>query len=234
MKLSVATIGYKSLRNIQNVVGDIKESTIPAELVVVINNYGNVSDGITDYVRSAPVARWVRCSQNVGCAKAFNIGMSLCTGDVVVALNDDCRVGDDTYEKILEEFNDPRVGIVGVAEGRLKPLSYSEKCVDGTAVQGFLIAFRKKMLDEIGMYDPVASPLADEVELQLRAVVAGWKIVIARDVMWQHVFDISCNTQTKIMYQGEEWIPARDQPKTNVYFDRIRADLARKLQPNDF
>ena len=157
---AVATIGYKSSQNIITAyMQAFQQTQKPKEFVVVVNPYaGNPQETelITAFVEGNPnITRYAIMSQNIGCAKAFNIGMKLCESPIIIALSDDCRVGINTYELMVKAFDDPKVGIVGVevgecfqAEGKTYPTA-----------KGFLLAYRKRMIDRIGGYDEIASPL---------------------------------------------------------------------------
>lgn len=201
MNYSLITIGYKSLDNIIKSIEEAKNSTLPPkEIIVIINSYAynDQTPKILQYVSSSKdITRWVYCSQNIGCAKAFNIGFSLATQEVMVALSDDCRVGPNTYELMMQEFNNHRVGIVGVKNG--DPFR--------VIAEGYLLAFRAQMIKEIGGYDEIASPLADETEFALRAYHHMWESAIAPGCQWSHVHDISNNPTHLINYLGEEMSP---------------------------
>lgn len=210
MRYSITTIGYKSLNNIINRLNEAYSATLPpTEFIVVINNYSSESLKILEHVSKDPrVTRWAFVSQNIGCAKAFNIGFSLCKEDVMVALSDDCSVFGDTYRNMVSEFLDPKVGVVGVEYGG--NLSNDKWDV----AKGYLVAYRKSMIDSIGGYDESFSPLADERELGLKAQFNGWSLKIAQNCQWQHYFDISSKPHTIIDYMGEKIIPAEFVPRT--------------------
>ena len=210
MSYSIVTIGYKSLQNIKNCVNEAYQSTLPPdEFILLINPYDEqTAKDILNYaISETRITRYAYMSQNVGVATAWNLGMAMSTSDYIVVLNDDCRVDTVTYEKMIKEFSDPEVGIVGVlAEGYPKNIKMT--------AQGFLLAFSKKLFLDIGGYHEMASPLADEVEYSLRAWANGYKTVIANGCSWHHIHDISNNPQTTINYLGSPWTPVKDQPET--------------------
>ena len=212
MKYSITTIGYKSAENIKRAVEEafIYSTFKPTEFVVVINPYEfNIAETerILAYVKAEPrVTRWAYMSQNVGCAKAFNIGFKLCEEEFIVALSDDCRVGPSTYSRMISGFSDPFVGVVGVESGG-KP----EEDATITA-KGFLLAYRKSMIDKIGGYDEIASPLGDEREFGLRAAINGYRTVIVPGCEWHHIHDISNHPTDKINYFGRVISPKGENP----------------------
>lgn len=193
MNYSLITIGYKSVSNVLSALTEAKNSTIPPkETIVIYNPYQNVDIFLETNKR---VDKYALLSHNIGCCKAFNLGLKMCSEQYAVVLSDDCRVGINTYEKMLNEFNDPKVGIVGVESGG----SYNEKSI----AKGFILMLSIKMINEIGGYDELASPLADETELGYRAWANGWKTAIAPNCQWHHVHDISNNPYAEINYLGQ-------------------------------
>lgn len=233
MKYAIATIGYKSATNIQKAVEEafIYSTVKPTEFVVVINPYEfNLSETerILSYVKADPrVTRWAYMSQNVGCAKAFNIGFKLCEEELIVALSDDCRVGPLTYGKMISGFSsngfdNPLIGIVGVEAG-----GKSEDAV--TTAKGFLLAYRKSMIDKIGGYDEVASPLGDEREFGLRAAVSGYQTKIVTGCEWHHIHDISNHPTDKINYFGKIMSPKGENP----FQDRTEGILQTKINEHN-
>ena len=47
----------------------------------------------------------MHCSQNIGCATAFNLGLAISDTDYIVCLSDDCSVGSITYQKMIDYVN---------------------------------------------------------------------------------------------------------------------------------
>ena len=212
MSYSVVTIGYKSLDNVKRAVDQASNSSLPPDEIIVIVNpyvYNDQTGPIIDYVcsprKDSRITGWALISQNMGCAKGFNLGMSLSKSDYVVLLNDDCSVGPTTYEKMIKEFEKQDVGVVGVEAG-------GRPEYDPITAKGFLLAYRKKMIEEIGGYDEIASPLACENELGYRAWANGWSTVIAPGCDWFHIHDISNNVKDRINYLGEEMSPEGENP----------------------
>lgn len=203
MKYSVVTIGYKSFNNILSRVNEAFNSTLkPAEFIVIVNPYGNESETkkIVDFARNdSRITRWVYCSQNIGCATAFNLGLAISDTDYIVCLSDDCGVGSITYQKMIESFKDELVGVVGVEKGGFPGEPMTPK--------GFLVAYRKKMVQDIGGYSEISTPLADEREFGMRAIYNGWKVNVPEGCEYIHVHDVSSNPNRPFMYLNKTVVP---------------------------
>ena len=198
MDYSIFTIGWKSLNNVKLCVKEAYSSTLPpSEFCVVVNPYGEDTQKIIDYcVNEEKITRYAILSQNVGCGRAFNMAFNMCNFPYVVVLNDDCRVGPHTYEKMIREFEDEKVGIVGVERGG-RP---EHKRM---TVKGYLLAYRLEMISDIGGYNMSNGPLADEHGLGLKAWANGWESVVAEGCEWHHVHDISSFPDQNIPFMGK-------------------------------
>jgi len=203
MKYSIVTIGYKSFNNILNRVDEAFNSTLtPEEFIVIINPYEDESETrkIVDFVKKdSRITRWVHCSQNIGCATAFNLGLAISDTDYIVCLSDDCSVGSITYQKMIESFKEESVGIVGVECG-----GYTDEPM---TPKGFLVAYRKKMVQDISGYSEISTPLADEREFGLRAIYNGWQIRVPENCVYTHVHDVSNNPNRSFKYLNRTVVP---------------------------
>ena len=209
LEYSLISVGYKSVNNIRNVVQQAaNSSTPPTEIIILINHYqDSITNEILQYVQNEPrITRWSYFSQNVGVATAWNLGMMSSTTEHLIILNDDCSVGRQTYEQMVQPFENPEVGVVGVLAG-------GEGGDARLTAQGFLLAYRRSMILKIGGYSELASPLAHEQELGLRAWAAGYKTRIV-PAQWEHVHDISNNPGETIYYLGRPHVPQEFQQRT--------------------
>lgn len=204
MEYGIFTTGWKSLNNLQLCVEEAYASTqVPSEFCVVVNPYGEDTQKIIEYCATEKrITRYAVMSQNIGCGRAFNTGFNLCESPFVVALSDDCRVGPSTYEKMIKEFNNVEVGIVGVEMGG-RPEHKRP------TIKGFLLAYRLEMINEIGGYNILNGPLADEHGLGLKAWAYGWSSVVAPDCEWQHVHDISNFPDQDLPFMGRTFNVAK-------------------------
>ena len=213
MSVSVGIVAYKSADNLGARLREIQGSDVQPDEVVVIVNPGPdeaENEEIKQRVQVSPVVtRYSINSQNIGVATAFNLAIFTSTTDYVIMLNDDCSIGRTAIGDIVDGFNSDSVGIVGVIAGGPGP--YGVKGL--TYAQGFLIAFRRKMVKKIGGYSELASPLACETELTCRASYHGWSTVI-KPTVWSHVHDISNHPSDTINYLGKDVRPVDFQPKT--------------------
>jgi GT2 family glycosyltransferase len=213
---SFVTIGYKSLINIKNRVNDVYNGdNPPKEFILIINYYSDISWDILEYAKNeSKITRYVFNSQNIGFAKAMNLGVSLSKSEYIIISNDDCSSEQSTYISLVNELNKNSVGLSCVDYGTRK-----EDLID--VPLGFLLGIKKSMINNIGnyLYDEDASPLGDEIELTYRANYYGYFLSKCNNNLYNHVFDISSNPTDMINYLGENMSP---QGKNAFQFKTIR------------
>ncbi len=176
------------------------------ETVLVINNYDKdprITKEIVDFASGNPdITRWVVCSHNIGVARAWNIGVNLCEGDIYIVLNGDCVLGAGAVEKLLVPFSNKLVGVVGVGGMRSgKKVNTNGLCEN---VHGFCFALRRATYHDTGGFDNYFSPLADEIEFCARVWDKGWGVFIAEDVNFTHEYRISTKLDEDIIYLGRK------------------------------
>jgi len=148
----------------------------------------------------------VRVIRNTGsrgrCGKpgAMNLGLSLARGEIIVGLDADTVFDSDLIRNLVERFEDPNVGVVAgnvIAANwntnlltRLQALEYhlgielnkrwKDRSCSVLQASGAVGAFRAAPLREVGGWDP---ELAEDTDVSLRMVRAGWKLVFAMNAV---------------------------------------------------
>lgn len=194
--VSVLVPAYNEGKLIVAAVEPLMGMDYPRYEVVVID------DGSTDdtYERALELVKIygserlrVITQPNEGKAVALNTGIAMARGDLVLCMDGDSVLEPQTIREAVKHFADPGVGAVGgnvkVANRvnhltRLQALEYIEGLsLVRTAhaffrrvavIPGPIGVFRKSALEEAGGYLP--ETFAEDCELTLRIMFAGWKI----------------------------------------------------------
>lgn len=188
-----------------------RQSFADFQLVVVDNGS---TDGSAAFLREhRPDITLCALPRNVGFAAGVNAGFAAATGDYVVALNNDTVPTEtwlaalvdvlDTYPKAgsaastMILLSDPSIidtlgdgyGWTGasyklgsgrrVADAPKRPFPVFGACA-GAAI------YRRAMLDEIGVFDEAFFAYMEDVDLAIRARLAGWDCVSAPDAVVLH------------------------------------------------
>ena len=175
--------------------------------VLVVDN-GSIDGSIELVKKNYPEVKLIKNERNLGFCKGNNIGIQEALGDIIILLNNDTIVDRNWIKKILHEFEDLRVGVVGcrllfpgtniiqtfgfherflgywesLGCGEIfdKCNNYAEK-VD--YVCGAALAIRRDVIQKIGLLDP-RFECVEDAELCYRAKKAGYKVVMSHAVVY--------------------------------------------------
>ena len=145
-----------------------------------------------------------------GYPSAMNAGIRRARGSVVVIIDSDIIVSKDWLLKVLEEFSDPKVGIVGGFIATAKTKSFwsrlagyeledryhkmNSKYVD--YVSTTCTAYKKEIFNDVGFFDESLRRDSDE-DFTHRVFKAGWKIVLQKDAICFHEWKSSLTSYFK-------------------------------------
>lgn len=162
-----------------------------------------------------PEARLIALEKNGGFAPAVNVGIRAARGDVIVLLNNDTEADPHWLEEIAHALDEnPRAGIVACKLRLFDQRDHLHSAGDFYRVDGVpgnrgvweedrgqyddargvfgacggAAAYRKALLDEIGLFDEQLVSNLEDVDMNWRARWAGYPIVYApRAVVYHHV-----------------------------------------------
>lgn len=197
-------------RNEERVIGRIlqrmTELTYPKDKlqVIVINDASTDKTGIIaeKYSRLHPYIIVVERSKEEGGrgkAAALNAGMRSADGEIVLCFDADYYPQRDIVEKLVKEFDDPKVGAV---QGRVVVLNEPQNIVTRlvaleriggyrvdqeardslsliTQFGGTVGGFRRALLESLGGWDE--NILAEDTDLTFRVYLAGYKVKYVGD-----------------------------------------------------
>jgi N-acetylglucosaminyl-diphospho-decaprenol L-rhamnosyltransferase len=187
----------------------LARQTVP-HTIYLADNAGN-EDGTTDAVRERfPEVRITTMSENRGFGKAMNELASQGSGEIVVLANDDMDVEPQFLERLVEPFEDERVGMV--AGLTLQP--GESELVDGYGIEldpglmaynrlrhkhptdqpgrllgpsGGAAAYRRAAWEAEQGFDPRFFVYGEDVDLALRLRLAGWEAAAAAGARGVHL-----------------------------------------------
>jgi GT2 family glycosyltransferase len=194
----------------------------PLEIIVVDNGSQDGSrEFVQEHYRSV---RLVALTDNRGFAGGNNAGIRMTTGKYIALLNNDTRVDQAWLANLLREaetgsartgmwaskilsYDDPsvfdNVGLLlypdglGRGKGRLeKDMGQYDQREEALFPSGCAGLYRKEMLDEIGLFDEEFFAYADDVDIGLRARLAGWGCVYVPDAKVYHKYSSSSSAHS--------------------------------------
>lgn len=112
--VSCVIVNYNSGGFLCRCVESVLRSSLPVEVIVVDNASDDLSVSLMmDRCLDGPV-RVIRNRDNLGFARAANMGMARAQSEWILLLNPDCVVETDTIERVLRELQmRPEVGMAG-------------------------------------------------------------------------------------------------------------------------
>jgi GT2 family glycosyltransferase len=169
--------------------------------VIVVDN--DSADGTYDFIKTRfPDILCIRSDENLGFAGGNNLGLKRARGEYVALLNSDAAAQPEWLARLAEAMEThPDVGICAskmIVSGtdsldsagdgfsaNLKGFKRGEDMPSGSydkeeyifgACAGAAL-YRRKMLDEIGFFDEDFFLIQEDTDLNLRAQLAGWKVL---------------------------------------------------------
>ncbi|VVB88569.1 Glycosyltransferase AglI [uncultured archaeon] len=210
--VSVIIVNHNGKVFLKNCLSSLSAQSYPAFEIIFVDN--GSSDGSTDYVRTEfPSARIIESKKNLGFAKGNNLGIKAAKGELIATLNNDTKVSSRWLEELVRIMNSN--GSVGMCASKMmfleKPgmIQSTGLCISRSGVswdRGIYETdngqyesveerfgpcagaglFRKKMLDEIGLFDEDFYAYLEDTDMAFRAKLAGWKCMYVPKAVVYH------------------------------------------------
>ncbi len=213
MKVSIITVCHNQLKHTKRFVASLKRFTPqePHPWKLQIVDSGSTDETFETFKDEFTVHG---CFENIGWIKGINLGIKWVQekepdSDILIFCNNDVVLDSPGWlERLCKHFEAPQVGAVGPTSnyviGRQNIACNVPHIVEEETktLVGFFFAVRKELVDELGPLeenfhkyipdesDDVREKLklggADDLDYSLRIRLAGFKLVIARDVFVWH------------------------------------------------
>jgi len=214
--------------------------TYPSIEIIVADNAS--TDGSQEYLREHyPQVRIVQLPENRGFTGACNAGIEGSQGEIISLLNNDTEVDSEWAAEVAAAFDrHPEAGSVaskmiladkrdtlhtagdyyrtdGLAGNRgvwqLDGPEYNEERMVFSACGGSS-AYRRTMLDEVGLLDNDFFFSCEDVDIGWRAQLSGWTCVYAPKAIVYHHLKATGGGATASYYDGRNtlWVIAKNYP----------------------
>lgn len=208
--ISVVVLNFNGKRYLEKCLSSLASQTYEDFEVIVVDNAS--TDGSVDYLKAQfSWARIVKNEKNLGFAGGTNSGIRQARGDYILTLNNDTQVDRCFLECLVKPMlsdksigmcaskmllSDGRINSAGICisrsgaawdRGMFEPNDGQYDCLEevlGPCAGAAL--YRKKMLDEIGLFDEDFFLYMEDVDLAFRAKLAGWKCIYVPEAVVHH------------------------------------------------
>jgi GT2 family glycosyltransferase len=224
----------------------------------------NASTDATPALLSAAAARFpfpfVVLQEPIrGLAPARNCALRHARGEVIAWIDDDCVPAEDWIERLLAHFDeDPALDLLTgrvelydsshypiTVNTSLDPAILDELRAYENFVIGCNLAFRRRLIERIGVFDPrfrAGAPLraAEDSDFSFRALRKGCRIAYAPDVLLYHnhkrvTLDQVMRLRRNYSYRDEallmKHLLAGGRTAARSFYWRFRGNIGRILRP---
>ncbi len=239
-RFSVVIPNWNGAHHLPPCLDALRAQTYPDIEVIVADNASH--DGSQQLLAERyPEVRLVQLPKNRGFTGACNAGMEAATGEYVSLLNNDTEVDPNWVAEVVAAFErHPEAGLVASkmllfdrrdtfhtagdlyrVDGRLMNRGvwqqdrgqYDQEDYVFSACGGSS-AYRRRMLDEIGLLDDDFFFSAEDMDLAWRAQLTGYRCVYAPNAVVYHKLSATGGGVTASFYDGRNmiWILIKDYP----------------------
>lgn len=210
--VSVIVLNWNGKRYLKDCFESLSNQTYSNVEVILVDN-GSEDDSVKFVRRNFPQIKIVENKKNLGFAKGNNRGIRLAKGKYILILNNDTKVDKNCLQRLIEiierdnkigmsapkilSFDNPQlidsVGLNiyfdGMARGRGRmeiDKGQYNRVEEILLPSGCAALYRKKMLDEIDLFDEDFFAYCEDTDLGLRGRLAGWKAVSVPSAIIYH------------------------------------------------
>ncbi len=225
---SIVIPNWNGQHFLQVCLDSLRAQTYPHIEVIIADNAS--ADGSQAYIReNYPEVRLIELPENRGFTGACNAGMEAAQGDFISLLNNDTEVDPNWVQAVVDAFGrDERIGVVASKmllfnqrdtlhtagdgfttdgraynrgvwqkdEGQFDQEEYVFSACGGSS------AYRKELLDEIGLLDDDYFFLLEDIDLAWRAQLAGWRTLYTPHAVVYHHLSATGGGVTASFYDG--------------------------------
>jgi GT2 family glycosyltransferase len=241
--VSVIIVNWNGRDCLKDCLDSLRAQTFPDFEVILVDN--GSTDGSVQYLREN-YSGWVRVlsnPRNEGFSGGNNRGIRASLGKYVVLLNNDARADSRWLEEMVKAAEEnPRAGMLACkiylqggariidnvghlmyrdglnrGKGRLEPdRGQYEEIEEVFFPSGCAALYRRKMLDEVGLFDEDFFAYGDDTDLGFKGRLAGWKCLYVPKAVVHHRYSQSSGAYSplKAFYaeRNRVWIAVKYFP----------------------
>jgi GT2 family glycosyltransferase len=238
--LSVIIPTWNGAHHLPTCLGALRRQTYPAVEIIVVDN-ASTDDTLALLADDYPEVKVLALDRNFGLTGGINRGIRMAGGEFIAALNNDTEAAPAWAAEIIAALQaHPDAGIVAskmrLFDQRDVLHSAGDACgVDGIPINrgvwqtdqgqfdsddyiwgacGGAAVYRRAMLDDIGPFDEDLFMYCEDVDLNWRAQLAGYRCIFAPRAVVYHRLSATGGGALASYYTGRNtlWVLAKDYP----------------------
>lgn len=191
--VSVVIPTYNRKQMLEKCLKSVFNQTYPKEAyeILVIDN-GSIDDTknfVEEIKKTSPISLKYFIQERKGAAATRNLGILKSIGEIIAFTDDDCIIDHTWLENLAFPFGDQMItGVQGkvLMIGKQTPFTTVVENING---QGYItanIAYRKKALLDVGMFNESFLSIGEDEDLAFRIIKTGGKIIFNEKAIVQH------------------------------------------------
>ncbi|RME79790.1 MAG: glycosyltransferase family 2 protein [Chloroflexi bacterium] len=238
--LSVIIPNYNGARFLPACFDALRRQTYPRLEIILVDN-ASQDDSLSLTRRGYPEVVIIPLARNLGLTGAINRGIAQARGEVIVPLNNDTEVAPGWAQALVDALErHPEAGIVASKMLLFDRREILHSAGDGFGVNGIpinrgvwqkdegqfdrdvyifggcggAVAYRRAMLEDIGLFDEELFMYLEDVDLNWRAQLAGYRAVFAPEAVVYHHLSATGGGVIASYYTGRNtlFVLAKDLP----------------------
>ena len=238
--LSVIIPNYNGLQHLEPCLISLRNQTYSNLEILLVDN-GSSDESVAYTRREFPEVKVIALEKNVGFIGAVNLGFERGAGQVLVPLNNDTEVDPNWAQALVGRMQAyPDAGIIASKMLLFSERDKIHSAGDGFGTDGIpinrgvwqkddgqfdtdsyifggcggAVAYRREMLDAVGYFDPDLFMYMEDVDLNWRAQLAGYKAVFAPQAIVYHHLSATGGGTLASYYTGRNtiFVLAKDLP----------------------
>ena len=238
--VSVIIPNWNGVRHLPTCLSSLRHQTYPNLEVILVDN-ASTDESVVLVGRDYPEVVLLQLDENLGLTGGINRGIQLARGEIIVPLNNDTEVAPTWAEALviaLLEHPDAGMAASKILLFDRRDILHSAGDaygVDGIPINrgvwekdagqfdddvyiwggcGGAVAYRRAMLDDIGLLDEDLFMYCEDVDLNWRAQLTGYRCVFAPRAVVYHHLSATGGGEIASFYTGRNtlWVLVKNYP----------------------
>jgi GT2 family glycosyltransferase len=193
---SILILAHNRAEEVQRCVESIlRHAGRQAIEIILLDNASQ--DDISSWVRALQqeiaLLHVIRISRTMGEAEAYNLGLKQSSGRYILQLDPSLEVSGDIFTPLARQLEQAEVGVTGLHGLRTNDLRHFEENEPESeddeveAITGSCLAFRRKLLKKIGLFDEgYRFPFFMDIDFNFTVRDSGARAVVTRNLPLVH------------------------------------------------